>query len=177
MCRNTTQIHGKWTLQLNKKTMLKNIAQRNKKPSKHDSQLGPTKWRDFRSGASWDTFGRPNHFWASKTVPPALPKCFQWLTNKVKMTPESSPIAKKITESQAFSEPDRADSAKRLQYFQYGQACGPKRCGTGFWVPAIGFPTAGPCRFPEGGYWFQKGTLMTEPWVPIYLHLLNINWH
>ena len=50
----------------------------------------------------------------SKSGSPALPKCAQ-RSRKPKMTPESSPIVKKSSKSQAFSEPGPADCAIRLQ--------------------------------------------------------------
>ena len=114
-CQNTAQIHEKWTPELNKKTMLKNIA-------RQIEQYAKTKISNRSQNVTrfpgWRLLGHlwwPQPLLGIKSGPPALPKCFQWSKNKPKIAPKSPPIAKKSSQIQAFSEPDPADCAKRLQ--------------------------------------------------------------
>ena len=86
-CQNITNIYEKWILELNKKTMLKNIPQQIEKCSKNNYEMGPKKWGDFGGGASWGTFGGPNHFWTLKmdpSAPKVLPMIEKWTKNDTK---------------------------------------------------------------------------------------------
>ena len=82
--------------------MLKNKAQKIKKYSENDSQLGPKELGDFGGSACWGALVGPNLFWTLKWVPSAakvLPMIDKLIKNYTK---EPQDCEKELQQSSLF---------------------------------------------------------------------------